>query len=76
MIKDKKSMRITSEYDPRNKEYIIRIPRRLLETKEGIEYFHETILKGISDDALVKEQTRRIKHRNGDWATWNENQED
>ena len=66
---------IKMEYDPRNNEYTIKIPRRLLETKEGIEYFHETILKGISDNALVKEETRRIKHRIGDWATW-DNQED
>lgn len=66
---------IKMEYDPRNKEYTIRIPRRLLETKEGIEYFHETILKGISDDALVKEEFKRIKHRNEDWVT-RDNQED
>ena len=66
---------IKMEYDPRNKEYTIRIPRRLLETKEGIEYFHETILKGIPDKELVREEFKRIKHRNGDWATW-DNQED
>lgn len=58
---------IKREYDPMHKEYIIRIPESLLNTKEGKDYLEETLLKGISDEAIVKEEMRRINHRNGDW---------
>lgn len=60
--------KIEMEYNPSCKEYIIRIPISLLETEQGKEYFEEFLLKGVSDNAIVKEQIRRIKHRNREWG--------